>query len=477
MLRYLFSDHLLGAEDFVEALRGQVAQGDAGFPQGDALLIGQLRHPGGILIADVGIQRRDQHEGIVEVAAHLLPVGTDAHHAVIMESLHALCQEPGGLEEIVDQHRHIDVQLEIALAGGDADGHIIAHDLGRHHGDRLALGGIDLAGHDGGAGLILGDGDLAKADPGAGCQPADIVGDLHQIRGQGLQRSVGEDQLILGGQGMELIGSGDEGLSGQLRDSLCHAGIEARGGIEARTHGCAAQSQLPQGGQRSQDQKLIPLQAGTPAGDLLGEGDGRGILQVGAAGFDDALVFPLKAQEGGGQLVHGGDHPVLQGQDCRDMHGGGEGIVGGLGHIHIVIRVQELLPRDLIAPVRDHLVGVHIALGAGAGLPDHQGKMLHERTGDHLIAGGGQGFQLGPGHLLRSQGMVGHGGRLLQDAEGLDDLPGHGLDAHTDGEIGPGALGLGSPVSVGRHLHLAHRVMLDAVFHRISSFQRVRCFQ
>ena len=46
---------------------------------------------------------------------------------------------------------------KVALGGGHAHGHVVAHDLHGHHGHRLALGGVDLAGHDGGAGLVFGD--------------------------------------------------------------------------------------------------------------------------------------------------------------------------------------------------------------------------------------------------------------------------------------------------------------------------------
>ena len=51
---------------------------------------------------------------------------------------------------------------------------------------------------------------LAEAVTRAAGQPADVVGNLHHVRGQRLQRAVGEDQLVLGGQGVELVVGGDE---------------------------------------------------------------------------------------------------------------------------------------------------------------------------------------------------------------------------------------------------------------------------
>ena len=75
-------------------------------------------------------------------------------------------------------------------------------------------------------------------------QPADVVGDLHQVAGKCLQGTVGEDQLIPGGQGVELIGSGDKIPAGKLGNSGSNHFVKALGGIEPGTHGGAAQSQF-----------------------------------------------------------------------------------------------------------------------------------------------------------------------------------------------------------------------------------------
>ena len=93
----------------------------------------------------------------MEVMAALVPVGGDAGGAVAVKGGHGVGEEPGRLEEIVDAHRHEDVELEVALTGRHAHRHVVGHDLDGHHGHRLTLGGVDLAGHDGGAGLVFRD--------------------------------------------------------------------------------------------------------------------------------------------------------------------------------------------------------------------------------------------------------------------------------------------------------------------------------
>ena len=145
---------------------------------------------------------------------HLFAVGLDAHGAVLVEGHHDLGQQSGGLQEVVGADGHEHVQLEVALRGRHADRHIVAHHLHRDHGHGLALGGVDLAGHDGGAGLVFGDEDFAQTVAGAGGQPAHVVGDLHQVRRQRLERAVRKDDLVLAGQGVELVGGGDEVLAG-----------------------------------------------------------------------------------------------------------------------------------------------------------------------------------------------------------------------------------------------------------------------
>ena len=91
---------------------------------------------------------------------------------------------------------------------------------------------------------------------------------------------MGEDQLILGSQGMELILLCQEGLAGKLGYSLRNLFIKALGGVQSGTNGGAAEGQLLQLRQGQLQQPLILLQTAAPAGDFLGEGNGCGILQM-----------------------------------------------------------------------------------------------------------------------------------------------------------------------------------------------------
>ena len=64
-----------------------------------------------------------------------------------------------------------------------------------------------------------------------------------------------------------------------------------------------------------------------------------------------------------------------------DVHSGGERVVAGLAHVHVVVGVDRLLGAEraadqLDAPVGDDLVHVHIGLGPRPGLPHIQREFL-----------------------------------------------------------------------------------------------------
>ena len=118
--------------------------------------------------------------------------------------------------------------------------------------------------------------------------------------------------------------------------------------------------------------------------------------------------------------------------------------------------MAEFFPRDLIGAVGNDFIRVHIGLGPGTRLPDYQGKMSVQPTGDHFVRRRADCFQFLSRHLLRFQGMIGACRRLLQDAECPDDLLGHGLNADTDRKVSAAPLCLGRPVFICRYSDLPH---------------------
>ena len=131
---------------------------------------------------------------------------------------------------------------------------------------------------------------------------------------------------------------------------------------------------------------------------------------------------------------------------------------------------QKLSARDLIAAVGNDLVAVHVGLRAGAGLPDDEREIVQKLAGNDLVRRLFNGGKLFFGHFLRTQGAVGARSSLFENAEGMDDLGGHRLDADADGEVVVAALGLCAPVFVCRDANLTHGIVFDAIFHCFFSF-------
>src|ERR1043165_2809691 len=161
--RLTWGDHGLGADPAVEVVAGDVAEGDGGVAQGEVVGVGVLGDLGGAVVADVGGEGGDEHEGAVELAVDLGAVGGDAAGAVGVEGAAGIAEEAEGLEDGVGDEGFVDVELEVAGGGAEGDGEVVGEDAGADHGHGLALGGGDLAGHDGAAGLVFGDGELDEA--------------------------------------------------------------------------------------------------------------------------------------------------------------------------------------------------------------------------------------------------------------------------------------------------------------------------
>ena len=149
--------------------------------------------------------------------------------------------------------------------------------------------------------------------------------------------------------------------------------------------------------------------------------------------------------------------------DRGDVHRGREGVVGRLAAVDVVVRVHRRLAAErraeqLVGPIRDHLVRVHVGLGAGAGLPHHQREMLVQPAVRDLL--GSARDRVGEVRLQAAVLAIDQRRRELDDAERAHQRQRHGLGA--DPEVLQAALGLRAPIAIRRHLDRAKGVGLDA---------------
>src|SRR5450631_1431021 len=119
--------------------------------QGGAVGVRRLGHQRRLVVADAGAERGHQHERALHQFADARLVGADAGDAIVGERRRRVAEQADRLQHGVGEHRLVDVELEMTLAAGHRDGGLVAEHLAAHHGERLALGRVGLAGHDRGA--------------------------------------------------------------------------------------------------------------------------------------------------------------------------------------------------------------------------------------------------------------------------------------------------------------------------------------
>ena len=78
-------------------------------------------------------------------------------------------------------------------------------------------------------GSFSGKHQLAEAGARAGGEPANVVGDFHQRRGQSFQRAAGEDDFVVRGKRRKFVGMRSERQARELRNFLRGAFAEIRG--------------------------------------------------------------------------------------------------------------------------------------------------------------------------------------------------------------------------------------------------------
>ncbi len=249
-------------------------------------------------------------------------------------------------------------------------------------------------------------------------------------------------------------------------------------GVQAGAGGRAADAQPAQPLGRLADLVRVALDGPRIGPELLPQPHGYGVLQVCPAALDDAVELGRLGPQPLGQPRQRRQH-LIQSPQRAEADGGRDGVVGRLGHVDVVIGADRLALRvqteaeQLVGPVGDDLVKVHVVAGSGPGLDGIDDELVGPLPGDDLIGGGDDG----PGHVACRDGAAA-GLLVAEQAQVAIDLGRGALDhGHRpdegrvgaqagDGEVVDGALGLRAPVGPGRHAHFAQRVLLDAIVGR-----------
>jgi len=175
------------------------------------------------------------------------------------------------------QHR---VELKVPGHTADSDAGIVADHLGRHLNDGLRNHRIDLAWHDGGAGLEGGENDLTEASARPRAKPADVIRHLLQAHRHRLERPARlHDRILtsLGGEMTFRLGERELGHLGQVPDDQIG---KLWMGVDPGPYGRATERELGQRGSDLCEPRHAKLDLSRVAGKLLPQPNGSCILQV-----------------------------------------------------------------------------------------------------------------------------------------------------------------------------------------------------
>ena len=151
------------------------------------------------------------------------------------------------------------------------------------------------------------------------------------------------------------------------------------------------------------------------------------------------------------------------------VHRGGEAVVGGLALVDVIVGVDRrfaaaLAGEDLVGAPGDHLVDVHVGLGAAAGLPDHQRELIVQSAMRDFLGG----FLDGIGKLrVQTVLAVDPRGGLLDQRHGMHDRHRHSL-GRAERKVLDTALGLRAPIGVCGDFDVSDAVGFAARVHGLS---------
>src|SRR5258707_3314980 len=149
------TNHFPRIDDLVEPLLVDETGFERSLLQCQAIIICLMRDRRGLVVADYRAERGHQHQRASDRLLDPRAVQSRSLHGEAAEFVARVAEHPGRVEEVVDHDRAHRVELEIALAARESHGVVFTDHLDADHHHCFALGRIDLARHDRGAGLVL----------------------------------------------------------------------------------------------------------------------------------------------------------------------------------------------------------------------------------------------------------------------------------------------------------------------------------
>ena len=108
---------------------------------------------------------------------------------------------------------------------------------------------------------------------------------------------------------------------------------------------------------------------------------------MGTSCFYNSFIFSHQSGKCISQAVNSREQFVFDLHNCSNVHGSWKSIVGALGHVGMIIWMEDLFACNGISTSCDHFVYIHIGLGAASGLPYGQREVIIQFTSQYFVTG------------------------------------------------------------------------------------------
>ena len=248
-------------------------------------------------------QRGDKHQRAIKQFGQALRPRLDSRCTMTLEARTTVGQQAQALQKGVGDHRLVDIELEVAAGAGEVDRGVVAQHPRADHRQRLGLGRIDLARHDRAAWLVLRYADFADPAARTARQPADIVGDLVQRRGKGLQRTMGRHERLVTGQCRKFVRGTLKGQAEFAGETCRDCLAETFGRVQSGSHRRAADGKGVKPWQSRLQMLTAVVELGHIARELLPQAQWRCVLQVRPANLEQVAKRPRFSIQRGSQTI------------------------------------------------------------------------------------------------------------------------------------------------------------------------------
>lgn len=196
-----------------------------------------LGNSSSLVIADVGVEGGDKHEGLIHELGNALTVSLNTNNAVLVERIASISQKVDGVEDVADDQGLENIKLEVTTGTSDSHSDMVAHNLSADHGKSFALSRVDFTRHNGAARFVLRKGELSETASRTRSEEADIVSNLEKRSSNSVEGTMEEDKSVLSSKRFEFVRSGLKIETSFLGEVLSNLLGEANIGVEASSDG------------------------------------------------------------------------------------------------------------------------------------------------------------------------------------------------------------------------------------------------